>query len=81
MFFIQISAFYSFLFKGRGGARTYSFGAFLDMTDAYSEWRRNRRRPCECRAELTKYAAARPLFASSVIRSVLDLALTLSKTE
>ena len=28
-----------------------------------SERRRNRRRPCECRAELTKYAAARPLFA------------------
>ena len=29
----------------------------------FGAWRRNRRRPGECRAELTKYAAARPLFA------------------
>ena len=29
----------------------------------YSKRRRNRRRPGECRAELPKYAAARPLFA------------------
>ena len=36
---------------------------FLDTTGVYSERRRNRRRPCECRAELSKYAAARPLFA------------------
>ena len=38
-------------------------GVFLDTTHPYSERRRNRRRPGECRAELTKYAAARPLFA------------------
>ena len=29
----------------------------------FGAWRRNRRRPCECRAGLMKYAAARPLFA------------------
>ena len=51
------------------------FEALLDTTHPYSERRRNRRRPGECRAELTKYAAARPLFAPPVIRSVLELAL------
>ena len=39
------------------------FEAFLDTTNTFSERRRNRRRPGECRAELMKYAAARPLFA------------------
>ena len=56
-------------------ARIQLFGAFLDTTGALSERRRNRRRPGECRAGLSKYAAARPLFALPVIRSVLDFAL------
>ena len=43
----------------------------------FGAWRLGRRRPGECRAELSKYAAARPLFASPVIRSVLGYALQL----
>ena len=49
--------------ESRACIRTHSFEAFLDPTHPYSEWRRNRRRPGECRAGLAKYAAARPLFA------------------
>ena len=42
---------------------TLLFEVFLDSTHPYSERRLGRRRPGECRAGLSKYAAARPLFA------------------
>ena len=75
--FLDTTGAYPLPTGGRGLTRTHFFEDGITRLNMHSlirsvlrhdgrsfgAWRRNRRRPGECRAELTKYAAARPLFA------------------